>query len=186
MTWYIEGKIHPIRPVTTFQAADILDAFRHMQSGEHIGKLLIQMPDDALLLPSTDAKEAIAFSSEASYLLIGGLGGLGRAISIWMVENGARSLVFLSRRLELTGSNKEHVVELEAMGCSVNIVQGDVAQLQDVQRAVSQCPHPLKGVLHMALSLHVSHLVPFHQTQPCQISCIHRFSNGYRTAPSRK
>jgi hypothetical protein len=37
------------------------------------------------------------FHKDASYLLVGGLGGIGRAIASWMVENGAKYLILVNR-----------------------------------------------------------------------------------------
>lgn len=155
---YSEGKIQPIHPTTTFEAARIVEAFRYMQSGVHIGKVLIKMPNDSSQLPSKSVEESVKFSPDASYLLVGGLGGLGRTISTWMVENGARHLVLLSRSAGSAQGDEEVINDLGLMGCSVQCVQGDVADLNHVQRAVSTCQKPLKGVLHMALSLNVGRL----------------------------
>ncbi|PLN85920.1 putative polyketide synthase [Aspergillus taichungensis] len=150
---YSQGKIQPIHPITTFEAIRIVEAFRYMQSGAHIGKVLIKMPDDSSQLPSKHVEESIRFSPDASYLLVGGLGGLGRTVSTWMVENGARYLVLLSRSAGSAQGDQEIINELELMGCSVQCVRGDVADIHNVQHAVSTCQKPLKGVLHMALSL---------------------------------
>jgi hypothetical protein len=37
------------------------------------------------------------FRHDVSYLFVGGFGGIGRAVSTWMVEQGALYLVYLSR-----------------------------------------------------------------------------------------
>lgn len=39
----------------------------------------------------------VSFSPDASYILVGGTGGLGRPMSTWMVEHGTADLTFLSR-----------------------------------------------------------------------------------------
>jgi hypothetical protein len=39
----------------------------------------------------------VTFRDGACYLLVGDIGGLGRAIATWMVENGARHIMFISR-----------------------------------------------------------------------------------------
>ncbi|KAJ5762471.1 polyketide synthase [Penicillium nucicola] len=153
LSWYKEGKIQPIRPTSVFEASRIIDAFRYMQTGTHKGKVLIKMPDDPAQLPGDASWEPTLFSHDAAFLLIGGLGGLGRAVSIWMVENGARCLVYLSRSAGSSNSDQKFIHELELMGCAVEVCQGDVANIDDVKRAVSLCPKPLKGVLHMAMAL---------------------------------
>jgi len=44
---YEKGTIKPVSPITTFDAEDVHEAFRFMQTGQHIGKFVIQFPDSA-------------------------------------------------------------------------------------------------------------------------------------------
>ncbi|KAF7625292.1 hypothetical protein AFLA_002163 [Aspergillus flavus NRRL3357] len=97
----------------------------------------------------------VVFPSSASYLLVGGLGGLGRAVSRWMVEQGARYLVYLSRTAGSTKENGGFIKELNAMGCHVECIQGSVAKIEDVQAVISRCKSPLKGVFQMSISLNL-------------------------------
>ncbi|KAE8333423.1 putative polyketide synthase [Aspergillus sergii] len=151
--WYKEDKIKPIRPTTVFAACEVIEAFRFMQQGTHMGKILIRMPDDSSQLSQRPSEMEVVFSSSASYLLVGGLGGLGRAVSRWMVEQGARYLVYLSRTAGTTKENGDFIKELNAMGCQVECIQGSVTRIEDVQAAISRCKSPLKGVFQMSLSL---------------------------------
>ncbi|KAF5862098.1 hypothetical protein ETB97_012163 [Aspergillus alliaceus] len=150
-----EGNIRPIRPVKVFEAIDIVSAFRYMQRGVHTGKIVIKLPED----PKTLAKNAsqpgpVTFSSNASYLLVGGLGGIGKAIATWMVERGARNLVFLGRSAGISGTDQSYIRELEAQGCNAQCVAGSVTIAADVEHAISLCgSRPLAGVLQMAMSL---------------------------------
>ncbi|EOD49628.1 putative polyketide synthase protein [Neofusicoccum parvum UCRNP2] len=97
MQYYENGGISPIRPIKTFPASQVMEAFREMQKGQHIGKIVVSMPEQPTELEITPTAQKLKLREDASYLLCGGLGGLGRAISNWMVENGARNLVYLSR-----------------------------------------------------------------------------------------
>ncbi|RAK88399.1 KR-domain-containing protein [Aspergillus costaricaensis CBS 115574] len=93
------------------------------------------------------------FSSEKDYLLSGGLGGLGQAIARWMAGNGARYLVFLSPNSGTTEAHKGFFEELRCMGCQPIAVQGNVANPDDVNRAISQSPRKIGGVIQLALAL---------------------------------
>lgn len=82
---YEDGHIHPIRPVTSFDAGNVEDAYRYMQQGQHMGKIVISFPQqDALPLAPTVPEPS--FKLDSSYLLVGGTGGLGKAIASWMVS----------------------------------------------------------------------------------------------------
>ena len=87
---YRRGDIKSISPVTQFEANKVEDAMRFMQKGSHIGKVVVTFSDDPEELPVQPAEQNFNFREDASYLLIGGLGGLGQAIAIWMAEAGAR------------------------------------------------------------------------------------------------
>lgn len=140
-----------------FPASAILDAFRYMQGGKHIGKIVIQLRDDnsKLLLDHVDftKRAQVQFDSDASYLLIGGLGGLGRAMSVWMVERGAKHLIFLARSAGKGAHDETFRKEVESMGCSVQFVRGDVSKAEDVARAIDGIDAPLKGIVQMSMVL---------------------------------
>lgn len=156
--YYSQGKLQPIRPVTVYDALDVGKGFRHMQSGQHVGKIVIRIPDDLSGLPiSTVHEECRMFNPTAAYLLVGGLGGLGRAVAAWMIQKGARHLVFLSRSGSSTSETESFLRDLESHpGCSVSAVAGDVANIEDLQRAVSASPRPISGVIQMSMVLKVS------------------------------
>ncbi|KAE8147175.1 putative polyketide synthase [Aspergillus avenaceus] len=145
------GRFEPIAPIRIFPAEQVESAFRHMQSGKHIGKVVVQMPQDMKALPLASKQEPSTFPPNTSYLMIGGWGGIGRAVSRWMVDRGARDIVYLSR--SSPAANLPFSRELEAQGCRVSIVQGTVTNAKDVEKAVQCCDHPIKGVFQMAMVL---------------------------------
>ena len=151
-----EGGVKPIEPVKTFPATKIVDAFKFMSEGKHLGKVLVTMPEDHTELQLASKAQDVRFKSDASYVLIGGLGGLGCAVSTWMVENGARHLLFMSRRAGETEREKLFIRELESQGCQVQLYKGNVAKLEDVQNMVASAGCPVAGVLHMPMVLKVS------------------------------
>ncbi|KAJ4419139.1 Type I Iterative PKS [Gnomoniopsis sp. IMI 355080] len=93
------------------------------------------------------------FKGDASYLLVGGFGGLGRSIATWMVEHGARNLIILAR--SATHADNENIIkELEGYpGCTVTAVSGDVGKYEDVVRAIKSAPAPIAGVMQLSLVL---------------------------------
>ncbi|KAL4900418.1 hypothetical protein BDW74DRAFT_182748 [Aspergillus multicolor] len=145
-----KNELVPIRPVKVYEAAEVVDAFRYMQQGVHMGKILIKMPDDPNSLSVSPGQSPFSFRSDASYLLVGGLGGLGRSVSTWMVERGARCLVYLSRSVCASEKDQTFIHELEEQGCEVLCVPGDVTVAADVENAIEKCPRPLAGIAQMA------------------------------------
>lgn len=153
-----QGVIAPIRPMQTFDGANIEEAFRFMQQGKHIGKLVVSMPSDApeRLVSSDNAhRRPLELRGDASYLLVGGLGGLGRAISTWLAERGATNLIFMSPRAGQRPSDMALVKELAAMGCTTQLVTGSVTDMEAVRRAIQEARLPVAGVLQMSMVLQV-------------------------------
>lgn len=152
------NQIGYISPVQVFEAKAVQDAFGMVQDSSHIGKVVVCMPTDSSKLASSARPTEVHLKSDASYLLTGGLGGLGKAISTWLVERGARSLVFLSRSAGQKAEDAAFIRELETCGFSVVTVAGHVENMSDVQKAVAQAPHAVKGVIHLAMVLRDSAL----------------------------
>jgi NAD(P)-dependent dehydrogenase (short-subunit alcohol dehydrogenase family) len=88
-------------------------------------------------------------------LLVGGLGGLGRSVATWMVENGARNLIFLSRSARDSQENHSFLEELHSQDCQTQLVAGSVSNMSDVQRAINLATKPLAGVIQMSMVLKV-------------------------------
>jgi acyl transferase domain-containing protein/acyl carrier protein len=99
-----------------------------------------------------DRSQIRALSADASYLLTGGLGGVGCALARWMVEQGARHLIIASRN-EPSPSGREAVASLEATGACVTLVRADVAdsaQVVSLLEACSRSGPALRGIVHLA------------------------------------
>ena len=124
-----------------------------MQKGQHIGKIVVTMDLGERELPVQPPATKAQFDSDASYLLIGGLGGLGRAVSSWMVDHGARSIIYLSRNAGEKAEDREFIQELGSQNCTVTTVKGSVTVLDDVERAIAAAPSPVKGAINMSMVL---------------------------------
>jgi NAD(P)-dependent dehydrogenase (short-subunit alcohol dehydrogenase family) len=92
-----------------------------------------------------------AIHNDASYLVTGGLGGLGGSLARWLVAHGARYVVLASRSAP-TESAHAIARELEASGATIVLAAADVARRADVDRLVRAADQraPLRGVFHLA------------------------------------
>lgn len=127
-----------------------------MQKGDHIGKLVVNMPHDHADLPSETGYDELCLRSDGAYLFVGGLGGIGRSITTWLAEKGARHLVFFSRSAGQLRHDDPFVQELQSLTCTVARVSGDVAVYEDVVRAIKAAGKPIIGVLQASMVLQVS------------------------------
>lgn len=98
------------------------------------------------------------FHKDASYLLVGGLGGIGRAIASWMMEHGARHLILVNRSGLSTETARSTVqllrdkgVEVAVHGCDISDEQGFSQMYTEIVRTMP----PIKGVIQGAMILKV-------------------------------
>ncbi|EAQ91853.1 hypothetical protein CHGG_00088 [Chaetomium globosum CBS 148.51] len=156
---YEQGRLRLPHPVSYFQAGDVEQAFRHLQNAGHIGKVVVNMPDDASTLNAVPLPRSVTLDPDATYLLVGGAKGLGTSMSSWLVEHGARNLTFLSRGAGTNPESKALFEELRAMGCSVNVVVGSVENKKDILAAVSSSGKVVRGVFQLAMVMNDAPLV---------------------------
>lgn len=127
-------------PQTIFPATKIVEALQMMQQARHIGKIVITHTPTELVQP------------QATYLITGGMGGLGLRVARWLVEKGAKHLVLLGRNQPDTTAQQQ-IQALEATGAKIIITQADVSQkdqLAAVLADIQQNHPPLRGVIHAA------------------------------------
>lgn len=87
-----------------------------------------------------------------SYLVTGGLGGLGLEIMSWLAEKGAESIVLIGRSSPSEEANRK-INAVREMGVQVNTLRADVSNSSDVAKVVEiieKGPYPLAGIIHSA------------------------------------
>jgi NADPH:quinone reductase-like Zn-dependent oxidoreductase/pimeloyl-ACP methyl ester carboxylesterase/NAD(P)-dependent dehydrogenase (short-subunit alcohol dehydrogenase family)/acyl carrier protein len=137
---FVQGKLTPI-PRTVFPMGDMASAFRMMERATHIGKLVLAHP----------RPRAVKLDASATYLITGGLGGLGLVIARGLVERGARRLLLVSRNAP-AGEAQRKLEEMRQMGATVATAQADMSDAARVAELIAAIPPelPLKGVIHAA------------------------------------
>ncbi|GIZ43160.1 hypothetical protein CKM354_000639800 [Cercospora kikuchii] len=148
------GALRPVQPIQQFTFSEIEKAFRYMQTGKHMGKVVLRV-DDADVVPAVPRTPKVGIVADATYI-VAGLGGIGREIGRWLAEKGAKHLVFLSRSAASGAENKAYVEDLRktystnaiAFDCDV----GNRAALQAVLGNISHLP-PIRGCVTGAMVL---------------------------------
>jgi phthiocerol/phenolphthiocerol synthesis type-I polyketide synthase D len=88
---------------------------------------------------------------DGSYIVTGGLGGLGMVVTRWLVRRGAGRLV-LNGRTEPSDGQQSELADL-ANGTEIVFVPGDIASPGVAERLVAaaeETGRPLRGVVHAA------------------------------------
>jgi NADP-dependent 3-hydroxy acid dehydrogenase YdfG/aryl carrier-like protein len=97
------------------------------------------------------------FSPNATYVVTGGLGGIGRSIARWLCSRGAMNLILITRS-GLSGNSKgeEMVSELTSRGVRVDCPEIDITDLATLQSYFTKCSQtmpPIKGCFQSAMVL---------------------------------
>jgi acyl transferase domain-containing protein len=149
-----DGELQPL-PHRAWPVTESLDAFRFMQQGKHIGKVVLTLRDQRVAaVPGED--EPLAFRADGTYLITGGLGGFAQAVARWMAARGAGHLVLLGRRGMETPGAADAIAELEQLGTRVSVRAGDVARPEALRTVLAEIDRglpPLRGVIHAAMVL---------------------------------
>ncbi|KAJ8106568.1 hypothetical protein ONZ43_g7025 [Nemania bipapillata] len=133
------------------------------------GRVVVALNDASPVLMPAARPQQLKLDSEATYVLAGGLGALGLHVANWMVECGAKNLVFLSR----SGGSKnqqdlkrfaERSVRAEAFKCDVN----DATSVATVFDGLRASGRKIAGVIQSAMVLEDSIFDNMSYTQWCR------------------
>lgn len=134
-------------------------------------ELAARRPNDriALQLGAADTVSVVPQSTpplqcdpEATYLVLGGFGGLGRWLCNKLADHGARNIATFSRSGPSTPEAKECIAALQKRGIRVCSYRCDVADSSAFKAAVeslqSEMPR-IRGAIHATMVLHDEYLI---------------------------
>ncbi|RAH97668.1 fatty acid synthase [Acuticoccus sediminis] len=145
------GELTPL-PYRSFGAGGVKDAYRLMQAAGHIGKIVVTPPQP---LAPAEAHVPASIVADKAYLLIGGVSGFGFRTAEWLIEEGAKDLVLVSRSGVKDPVVAESIEAYRARGIAIDVRQADVTDEAAVRALVAEITarRPLGGVFHMAMVL---------------------------------
>ncbi len=137
---------------THHPVAHAAKVIRVMSAAEHTGKLILDMPAAGGATVVVPPEQISVFRPDGSYLITGGLGGLGLFLAEQMAVAGAGRIV-LSSRSAPSQKALETIALVRATGADVVVECGDIATPDTAERLVTAAVAtglPLRGVLHAA------------------------------------
>ena len=161
MDFYGRGLIRPPLPITVFGVSEMEKALRIMQSGKHMGKLVLMPRHDEKVKVTPSSKGTKILRDDASYLLVGGFGGIGRATALWMLNHGARNFIFASRSGLDRQKSRDTIALLRDQGARTFVSRCDISKADDFDRLLRECGRempPIRGMIHGALVSKVGNL----------------------------
>jgi NADPH:quinone reductase-like Zn-dependent oxidoreductase len=150
-------------PVKTYGFAQASEAFSHVQSGQRMNKVVLQLRGGEVVSVVPSRRPTARFSAGASYVIAGGFGGLGRSVARWMVSQGARNLILLSRNGPIQESAQELLKDIGPLCINIAAPACDVTDSQELKRVIDEhltYMPPIRGCIQGTMVLKVSALVP--------------------------
>ncbi|KAI0156515.1 polyketide synthase PksD [Xylariaceae sp. FL1272] len=146
MTMLSEGIIHHPKPLHVYNTGTIEDAFRYIQGGRNTGRVIIRIEPHTEVQKYLQTSKHWRFAEDATYLVAGGLGGIGRSLLKWMALRGARYLLVPSRSGPNSAKTIATITELEAIGVKVAAPKCDVSDLESLSQVLAECGRTMPRV----------------------------------------
>jgi NADPH:quinone reductase-like Zn-dependent oxidoreductase/acyl carrier protein len=128
-------------PTTIYPLTKTIAALNYLRKVQHIGKIVLEVPERTTLC-----------KPDASYLITGGLGGLGLGLAKYLSEHGAQHINLISRS-KPTEAASSTLQLLHEKGVTITSYQLDIADKAEVSKLITQLnqkDRPLKGIFHLA------------------------------------
>ncbi|KAL9078526.1 MAG: hypothetical protein Q9157_002549 [Trypethelium eluteriae] len=150
------GTVGLIKPTTVYKYSEMEKAFRLMQQGKHLGKLVLKVdPEDRVPVVPRNP-HPLTLDTNATYVLVGGLGGIGRALAEYLAKNGAKHIAFISRSGDTKPEAKKTLAELKNLGVHPVAFACDITDYDSLKAVVQQISSeypPIKGLVQGAMVL---------------------------------
>jgi acyl transferase domain-containing protein/NADPH:quinone reductase-like Zn-dependent oxidoreductase/acyl carrier protein len=146
------GTIAPL-PSLSFPFSEAGRAFRHMAQGKHIGKIVLTVDQSPVSRRKAYKASRAKYRSDATYLITGGLRGMGLFLAEHLASRGARHLVLTSQSGPESVESQAGLARLRDAGVQVFARKSDITsehELAELLREIDRDLPPLVGVIHAA------------------------------------
>ena len=142
----------PLPERTDYPLSEAATAIRVMSAAEHTGKLMLSVPHTGQSTVAVPPDRARPFRRDGSYIITGGLGGLGLFLAAVMAGAGCGRIV-LTGRSKPSPKAEQTIARVRAAGADIEVVCGNIAERATASKlvvAATATGLPLRGVLHAA------------------------------------
>lgn len=150
------GEVQAVKPITVFDYSNIEHAFRTVQKDQTDGKVVLKVTEESMVPALLRNINPLKLNPNATYVLAGGLGGIGRALALYLADYGAGHLAFLSRTGRLSPQAQEVLDQLRRRKLHAAVYACDITDQEKLKETISkiqtEMPH-IKGVIQAATVL---------------------------------
>ncbi|KAB8227946.1 uncharacterized protein BDW43DRAFT_316356 [Aspergillus alliaceus] len=154
-----EGTMHASKPLHIYPASEVEQAFRYVQSGKNTGKTVVELNGEDQISTVLQTRPTCQFGPNETYVIAGGLGGLGQNVTRWMASRGAKNLILLSRRGAQSEDAKDLVRQLKELKIQVATPACDITDIDVLSEVIARCRRtmpPIKGCVQGTMVIHDS------------------------------
>lgn len=154
----LESRTIGLLPTRIFSISDLSQAIQAAKSDSSSTLFSAVFNAEAMVPVRPEQPAALKLDEKATYILSGGLGGLGANIAESMFKAGARHLVFLSRSGAQTPAHRSLLAGLQERGCRAEAMKCDITdenQMKNLQETSTREGWKIKGCLQLAMVLRV-------------------------------
>ncbi|CAF1457732.1 unnamed protein product, partial [Adineta steineri] len=174
---FVQHKLRAVEPTVAYEPSQVIQALLRCNSGQVMGKTVfrISSSDQPLNINKKQSNSLLKVVSdntmfppevcnEGTILISGGFGGLGLAMSRWMIEKrSVKRIALMSRRtlIELEQPSNPQYDDwlrlkrtVNEYNAHVDVVQVDVTNFQQVHDLIvrlNQSSYPVRGIIHSAV-----------------------------------
>ncbi|PSR80092.1 hypothetical protein BD289DRAFT_76888 [Coniella lustricola] len=159
-----DGKVKALSDTRVLPFSQAHEAFNQLlrsdcTSSNNATFVLTPQPNDTIQAPPViDPTTAVLLRADATYVIVGGTGGLGRSMAKWMARHGAGHIVLTSRSAHLTPALEKLSTEAQSCGSKIHVQQCDVSDESSVAALLEWVKNdaslpPVRGVVHSAMVL---------------------------------
>ncbi|KAE8394085.1 hypothetical protein BDV23DRAFT_190741 [Aspergillus alliaceus] len=147
--------------LTTYRISDIAEALDVLTLTDHPDEIILTAGVDDTVKTIVPKQANMLLQPDVSYMLVGGLGGIGRATALWMADHGAKTIIFVNRSGLSRTSSQATVQELQGKGVRAIVHACDISKSDHVVKMMnelSEAVPPIRGVIQAAMVLRDIHI----------------------------
>ncbi|QCX82930.1 Mycocerosic acid synthase (plasmid) [Streptomyces sp. YIM 121038] len=137
----------------TFPLTHAEDAFRLMARAQHTGRLVLSIPQSGTATVRQQPPPVVR--ADSSYIITGGLTGIGLEVAQWLASQGAGRIVLNGRRPP-TPKTELRLTSMRQAGTDIHVARGDISDPSTAHALVEAATAtglPLRGAVHSAAVL---------------------------------
>ena len=149
------GRLANLKSVNKFDVEQMRDAFKHAIKSSCYGKVVVRIGNESLVNAVQVRPQEIRLERNATFVVAGGLGGLGLRLCNFLAKHGASHLLVLTKRWLSPLEKAKWEQELSIDGLEAHVLSCSIENNDSVTKAKVYCNEklpPVRGVVNMTVA----------------------------------